>query len=60
VTAVTAGGPGSWSNTILGEVVMSNIQFDNSLLIEDRNERPLLVALVAIVAAWSVVLLLGL
>jgi hypothetical protein len=38
---------------------MSNIQFDNSLLIEDRNERPLLVALVAIVA-WSVVLLLGL
>ena len=39
---------------------MSNIQFDNSLLIEDRNERPLLVALVAIVAAWSVVLLLGL
>jgi hypothetical protein len=39
---------------------MSNIQFDNSLLIEDRNEHPLLVALVAIVAAWSIVLLLGL
>jgi hypothetical protein len=39
---------------------MLNIEYDNSLLIEDRNERPLLIALLAIVAAWSVVLLLGL
>jgi hypothetical protein len=30
------------------------------LLIDDRNERPLLVAFVAIAAVWSIVFLLGL
>jgi hypothetical protein len=37
--------------------------YDNlssALPIDDRNERPLLVALIAIVAAWSIVFLLGL
>ena len=34
--------------------------FSSALPIDDRNERPLLVALVAIVAAWSIVFLLGL
>jgi hypothetical protein len=37
--------------------------YDNSfsaLSIDNRNEGPLLVALVAIVAAWSIVFLLGL
>ncbi len=43
---------------------MTSIQmYDNlssGLLIDDRNERPLLDALIAIAAAWSVVFLLGL
>ena len=43
---------------------MTSIQMrDNlpsALPIDDRNERPLLVALVAIIAAWSIVFLLGL
>jgi hypothetical protein len=34
--------------------------FSSALLIDDRNERPLLVAFVAIAAAWSIVFLLGL
>jgi hypothetical protein len=37
--------------------------YDNlasGLLIDDRNERPLLVAFIAIAAAWSIVFLLGL
>jgi hypothetical protein len=34
--------------------------FSSALPIDDRNERPLLVALIAIVAAWSIVFLLGL
>ena len=34
--------------------------FCSALPIDDRNERPLLVALIAIVAAWSIVFLLGL
>ena len=33
--------------------------FSSALPIDDRNERPLLVALIAIVAAWSIVFLLG-
>jgi hypothetical protein len=32
----------------------------NALLIDNRNERPLLVAFIAIAAAWSIVFLLGL
>ena len=43
---------------------MTSIQvYDNlssALPIDDRNERPLPVALIAIVAAWSIVFLLGL
>jgi hypothetical protein len=43
---------------------MMNIQmydtFSSALPIGDRNERPILVALIAIVAAWSIVFLLGL
>ena len=34
--------------------------FSSALPIDDRNERPLLAALIAIVAAWSIVFLLGL
>ena len=34
--------------------------FSSALPIDDRNERPLLVALIAIVAVWSIVFLLGL
>ena len=45
-----------------GEAVMTSIQvYDNlssALPIDDRNERPLLIALVAIVAAWSIAFLL--
>ena len=41
-----------------------NVQmYDNlssALPIDDRNERPLLVALIAFVAAWSIVFVLGL
>jgi hypothetical protein len=48
----------------MGEVVMSSIpMYNNSstgLLIDDRNERPLLIAFVAIAAAWSIVFLLAL
>jgi hypothetical protein len=44
--------------------VMMSIQmyenFSSALPIDDRNERPLVVALIAIVAAWSIVFLLGL
>ena len=32
--------------------------FSSALPIDDRNERPLVVALIAIVAAWSIVFLL--
>ena len=42
--------------------MMSIQMYDNlpsALPIDDRNERPLLVALIAIVAAWSIVFLLG-
>ena len=49
-----------WSQ---GEAVMTSIQvYDNltsALLIDDRHERPLLIALVAIVAAWSIAFLLA-
>ena len=34
--------------------------FSSALSNDDRNERPLLVALIAIVAAWSIVFLLAL
>jgi hypothetical protein len=34
--------------------------FPSALPIDDRNERPLLIALVAIVAAWSITFLLAL
>ena len=43
--------------------MVSILMYDNlssALPIDDRNERPLLVALIAIVAAWSIVFLLGL
>jgi len=43
--------------------MMSTQMYDNlssALPIDDRNERPLLVALIAIVAAWSIVFLIGL
>jgi hypothetical protein len=46
-----------------GAVTMNIEMYDNlssTLQIDDRNERPLLVALIAIVAAWSIVFLLGL
>jgi hypothetical protein len=46
-----------------GAVTMNIEMYDNwssTLPIDDRNERPLLVALIAIVAAWSIVFLLGL
>ena len=46
-----------------GAVAMNIQMYDNlssALPIDDRNERPLLVAFVAIVAAWSIVFLLGL
>jgi hypothetical protein len=46
-----------------GAVAMNIQMYDNlssAPPIDDRNERPLLVALVAIVAAWSIVFLLGL
>jgi hypothetical protein len=60
VTAVTAVGDG-WCYQ---KGVMMSIQmydnFSSALPIDDRNERPLLVALIAIVAAWSIVFLLGL
>jgi hypothetical protein len=43
---------------------MTNTQtydsFLSALPIDDRNERPLLIALVAIVAAWSIAFLLAL
>jgi hypothetical protein len=46
------------------EAVMTSIRvhdnLSSALPIDDRNERPLLVALIAIVAAWSIVFLLGL
>jgi hypothetical protein len=42
---------------------MASIQlYDNlasALSMDDRNERPLLIAFVAIIAAWSVAFLLG-
>jgi hypothetical protein len=64
VTAVTAVGDGLCSTTDNGEAVMMSIRmydnFSSALPIDDRNERPLLVALIAIVAAWSIVFLLGL
>jgi hypothetical protein len=44
-------------------IMMSTQMYDNlsnALPIDDRNERPLLVALIAIVAAWSIVFLIGL
>jgi len=46
-----------------GAVTMNIQMYDNlsyALPNDDRNERPLLVALVAIVVAWSIVFLLGL
>jgi hypothetical protein len=43
-----------------GEVVVMYDNMSSALLIDDRNERPLLVALIAIAAAWSIVFLLGL
>jgi hypothetical protein len=46
-----------------GAVTMNTQMYENlssALPIDDRNERPLLVALIAIVAAWSIVFLLGL
>jgi hypothetical protein len=50
-----------WSK---GEAVMTSMQlYENltsALPIDDRNERPLLIALVAIVAAWSIAFLLAL
>jgi hypothetical protein len=49
---------------VTGGAVAMNIQIyynlSSALPIDDRNERPLLVALFAIVAAWSIVFLLGL
>jgi hypothetical protein len=44
-------------------MMMSTQMYENlssALPIDDRNERPLLVALIAIVAAWSIVFLIGL
>jgi hypothetical protein len=47
-----------------GEVVMTNIQmwdrWCSALPIDDRNERPLLIAFVAIVLTWSIAFFLGL
>jgi hypothetical protein len=64
VTPVTAVGDGLCSPAGDGEaVMMSNQMYDNlssALPIDDRNERPLLVALIAIIAAWSILFLLGL
>jgi hypothetical protein len=64
VTAVTAVGDGLCSTGVKVEAVMMSIamydNFSSALPIDDRNERPLLVALIAIVAAWSIVFLLGL
>jgi hypothetical protein len=48
----------------MGRPVMTNVQFYDKLAsappIDERNERPLLIALVAIVAAWSIAFLLAL
>ncbi len=64
VTAITAVDDGLCSTIGGGEAATMSIQmYDNlssALPIDDRNERPLLVALIAIVAAWSIVFLLGL
>jgi hypothetical protein len=64
VTAVTAIGNVSWFIATTGETVMTRMRMYDSwsiaLPIDDRDERPLLIALVAIVAAWSLALLLAL
>jgi hypothetical protein len=64
VTAVTAIGNVSWFIAVTGETVMTKTRMYDSwsiaLPIDDRDERPLLIALVAIVAAWSLALLLAL
>ena len=61
MTAVTPVGDGLCFDE---NQVMMNTQmydsFSSALPIGDRNERPLVVALIAIVAAWSIVFLLGL
>ena len=59
VTAVTAVGDGLCSTRHRKRIQMYD-NFSSALPIDDRNERPLLVALIAIVAAWSIVFLLGL
>jgi hypothetical protein len=60
VTAITAVDDPSCSNWFLGEFVMMYDNMCSALLIDDRNERPLMVALIAIAAAWSIIFLLGL
>ena len=59
VTAVTAVGDG-WCSTKCRKNIQMYDNFSSAIPIDDRNERPLLVALIAIVAAWSIVFLLGL
>ena len=60
VTAVTALGDGlCYKKPIMMSIQMYD-NFATALPIDDRNERPLLVGLIAIVAAWSIVFLLGL
>jgi hypothetical protein len=65
VTTVTAIGDATcYATDKEGEAVVTSIQMWDSwcsaLPIDDRNERPLLIALVAIAIAWSIPFFLGL
>ena len=60
MTAVTAVGDGLCSTCAQMMSIQMYDNFSSALPIDDRNERPLVVALIAIVAAWSIVFLLGL
>ena len=65
VTDVTAMGNALWFILACrGEVGMSDVRtyesFETAVLIEERNEKPLRIALFAVVAAWTVAVLIAL
>jgi hypothetical protein len=64
VTCVTAAGDGLWSKAPQGGVGMSEVHTYESwrrgVLIEERNEKPLRIALFAVIVAWAIAVVIAL
>jgi hypothetical protein len=59
VTAITANKPTICSVQKWEQQLMNTILTYNPVLIDERNEQPLLIAFVAAIAVWAVVLLIA-